>query len=101
MAALHRAVALAERDDAAVSQAEYLDLDMPGTADVALKQDRRAGEESLSPRPRRLEPAPQLLAVDGHAHANTATASGGLDHDRKADPLSQAFRLVRVSDWLG
>ena len=49
MAALHRAVALAEREHPAVGEAEDLHLDVPGALDVPLQQDGRAAEEPLGP----------------------------------------------------
>jgi hypothetical protein len=48
MAALHRAVPLAEREHAAVGQAQDLDLDMPGPLDVSLQQDGSAAATSAT-----------------------------------------------------
>src|SRR6185312_10851981 len=66
--------------------------------DVALKKDRRAGEEPLRPRSRRLESLAQLVGIGGHAHADAATAGGGLDHDRVADGFRFLEGLLHVLD---
>jgi hypothetical protein len=98
MPPLHRAVTLAERDHPSVSEAEDLHLDVPGPGEIALKQDRRAGEEPLGPRPRGAEATAQLLLVSGRAHADPAAARRGLDHDRIADPVRQGDGRVLVGD---
>jgi hypothetical protein len=51
VAALHRAVALAQVDDVAVAVGEDLDLDVAGIGQVALEVDRRVGEELLAAAP--------------------------------------------------
>ena len=48
VAALDRAVALAEVDDVAVAVGEDLDLDVARVGQVALEVDRRVGEELLA-----------------------------------------------------
>ena len=47
MAALDRALALAERHDAAVGVGEELHLDVPGTLEVALREDGAVAERRL------------------------------------------------------
>ena len=48
VAALHRAVALAEVDDVAVGVGHHLDLDVARIGQVALEVDRRVAEEALA-----------------------------------------------------
>ncbi len=96
MPALDRAVALAQRQYLAVGEAQYLHLDVPGPLDVALEQDGRAAEESLSAGPGCLEPGLQLSRVAGGAHADAAAASRGLDHDRVADLAGSSQRRGHV-----
>ena len=55
MAALDRALALAERDDVAVRVGEQLDLDVARPLDVALAEDAVVAERGLRLAPRRLE----------------------------------------------
>ncbi len=100
MPPLRGAVSLPQRDHAAVGQPEYLNLDVPGTGDIALEQDRGAAEEPLGARARRLEARTQRLRVRGDGHADAATARRRLDHDRVADPLGLGDRVIGVAYWL-
>ena len=85
VAALHRAVALAEMDDVAVRVGEDLDLDVA-------RRRRPPSPGSARPSRRRLPPrrgaAPiacgRSLALD-QPHAAPAAAGRGLDHQRQAD----------------
>ena len=65
MAALDRAVALAEVDDVAVGVREHLHLDVPRVLEVALDVDRRVGEVRLALAPRGRERALGLLRATG------------------------------------
>ena len=85
VAALDRAVALAEVNDVAVGVGEHLDLDVAGVGQVALEVDRRVAEELLALAGRALERVRQLAGVARHAEALAAAAAGGLDRDRIAD----------------
>ena len=58
VAALERAVALPERDDAPVRVAEQLDLDVARRADLALQVDRPVAERGRPPRPSRRRAPP-------------------------------------------
>ena len=103
MAALDRAIPLAEMDDVAVLVGEDLDFDVAGVGDRALQDQLARCRRRSSPRS---APAPGLRARSS-AEATSrmpraAAARGGLDHQREAD--TAAFRnqhgigLVRRPD---
>src|SRR5439155_3190445 len=83
--ALHRAVALAEPHDAAVSVRKDLHLDVTRAHDCLLQIERRLPEGGgRFPRralPRRVE----ILLAAHRAHALAAAAARGLQEDRIAD----------------
>ncbi len=87
VAALHRAIALAEVDEVAVGIADDLELDVVRveheffeiTTAIAEADDGLAG--------RGLKECDEILRLETRAHAAAAAAGGGLDHDRKADFL--------------
>ena len=85
VAALDRAVALAEVDDVAMAVGEDLDLDVARVGQIALEVDGRVGEELLAlargPLERRLE----LRLLERDAEALAAAAARRLDGDRVAD----------------
>ena len=85
VAALDRAVALAEVDRVAVPVGEHLDLDVARVGQVALEVDRRVGEELLALARGALEGGLQLLGAQRHAEALAAAAARRLDRDRVAD----------------
>ena len=87
MTALHRAVALSERQDAAVVQSEDLHLDVPGTLQVTLEQDVGRAVQPLGPALGTGEDRAQRRVVVHRAHANAAPTGAGLDHQRVAEPL--------------
>src|SRR5688500_3247580 len=87
MTALDRAFALAEVDDAAVGVAEDLDLDMTRSLEILLEVHTGHTECALSLEPGGLERILQITFIPADAHAATATTSGGLENDRKADLL--------------
>src|SRR5436190_18128908 len=80
VAALDRAVALAERRDVAVPVGEELDLDVARPLEIALAEDRVVAEGGRLA-PRRRERLLQLLGHAHDAHAAPAAARGGLDEE--------------------
>ena len=95
VAALDRAVALAEVDDVAVAVGEDLDLDVARVGQVALEVDGRVGEELLALARGALEGVLELGLVERDAEALAAAAARGLDRDRVADVVVDD--LARVS----
>src|SRR5579862_106424 len=92
MAALDRAVALAERDDAAVPVGEELDLDMARAFEVALAEDGVVAERGLGFATRGRQSVLELGGVADDPHPAPAAAGGGLHEEREADLLGRAAR---------
>ncbi len=90
MAALDRAVALAEGDDRAVGVREQLDLDVARTLDVALAEDGAVAERGLRLAAGRLERLLELLRRAHDPHAAAAAARGRLDEQREAELVGLA-----------
>ncbi len=102
VAALDRAVALAEVDHVAVAVGEHLHLDVTRVVQVALQVHGRVGEELLAFAAGALEGALQLVLGERHAEALAAAAAGRLDRDREADlGLGDAQRVRDRGDRLG
>ena len=85
MAALNRALALAEMDDGAVMIAEHLELDVPGPLDVLLDVDVADAERRLGLALRGLERLAHLRRGADDAHAAAPAAGDGLDDHRKTE----------------
>ena len=98
VAALDRAVALAEVDDVAVAVGEDLDLDVAGVLEVALEVDGVVAEELLALAGGALEGVGEVVGRQRDAEALAAAAAGGLAGDRVADLGGQ---LRGVLDGLG
>ena len=96
VAALDRAVALAELDDVAVRVAEDLDLDVARVGEVALQVDRAVAEEALPLAARGVERA-AARPRGRDAEADPAAAAGGLHRDRVADLRGHACAVVELS----
>ena len=100
VAALQRAVPVAEHGDLPGPVAEDLDLHVPGRPHQPLEEDAGGGEvaptEAGSGEP--LDPGERVgdlgRVVTGE-HADAAPAAGGLDHDGKADPAGLGHGLAR------
>ena len=84
MAALDRAVALAQVDHVPVRVGKHLDLDMAGVVEVALDVDAGVGEELLALARGALEGLLEVVRGTRHPKALAAAASGGLAGDRVA-----------------
>ena len=92
VAALDRAVALAERRDVAVLVGEELDLDVARPLEVALAEDRVVAERGRRLAPRGRERLVELLRRAHDAHPAPAAARGRLDEQREADLLRRPAR---------
>ena len=84
MSALDRALALAEREHAALAVGQHLDLDVPGRDDRLLEIEPRLAERGLRLGGGRLERAFELVRVANRAHALAAPARDGLEQHRIA-----------------
>ena len=87
MAALDRAVALAERDHVAVPVCQELDLDVTRSLEVALAEDGVVAERGGGLAPRCGEGFVELLRRAHDAHSAAAASGRGFDEQRKADLL--------------
>ena len=87
VAALHAALALAERHVAAPAVAEHLHLDVLGGADVALQVHARIGERRSPPIAAGRDRARELGRIVDDGHADAAAAARRLDQERVADAL--------------
>ena len=74
MATLYGAIALAERHDVAVGQAEQLYLDVASSGHVPLQQDRGVAEESLRAGAGGVERGAQPHRIGRYRHADAAAA---------------------------
>ena len=97
VAALDRAVALAEVDRVAVRVGEHLHLDVPRILQVALDVDAAVREVLLALALRRLERPLRLGRLADELHALAAAARGRLDDERVADLLAEAQHLRDVA----
>ena len=105
VAALDRAVALAEVNHVAVTVREHLDLDVARILDEPLDVDRRVGEVLLTLARRGLERAGSGVRPADELHALSATPGRCLDDERVADLVAEgddgldgADRLDRARD---
>ena len=89
VAALDRAVPLAEVDHVAVRVGEHLDLDVARVLEVALDVDRRVREVLLALPRRRLEGTLGVVRLADELHALAAAARRGLDDQRVPDLLAE------------
>ena len=98
VAALHRAVALAQPDGVLERVGEDLDFDVPRILQEFLHVDLRIAEGAAGFFARHVDRVDQRRFRVDHAHAAAAAAAGGLDDDRIADlarNLHDLFRIVR------
>ena len=85
VAALERAIALAEMNDVAVCVGEHLDLDVAGLGDVALDQHVRIAEARLSLALRAFQGGFEIVRPLDAAHALATAPCARLDQNGIAD----------------
>ena len=100
MAALDRAVALAEVDDVAVEVGEHLHLHVPRPLEIALQVDGVVGEVRLALALRRLERPLELVRRGRRLDPLAAPAGGGLHGHRIADLSRCRASVVQRGDGL-
>ncbi|MPL84613.1 hypothetical protein SDC9_30578 [bioreactor metagenome] len=101
VAALQRAVALAQMHGAALAIAEDLDLDVTRLLEIFLHVDLVIAEGGLRLRTRGAEGDLEVGLGLGDFHAAPTAAGGGLDDHRIADLGRGALRLVDVMHATG
>ena len=98
---LHRAVALAERDDRAVPVAEHLHLHMARLGEVALAEHRAVAERRLGLAGCAVERVREILGSLHDAHAAAAATRRRLDEQREAELLRLPGRQRRDARSVG
>ena len=93
IAALHRAVPLAQVDHPAGAVAQHLHLDVPGARHVALEVEARVTEARLRFGGGELERRRQLGELVDELHAPSPAATDRLDEQRHPDAARQLLRL--------
>ena len=96
VAALHRAIAVAQIDRIAVFVGEHLDLDVARGFEKLLHVHRRVAESGLRLLPGHRDRVDQRGLGMHHAHAASAAAAGGLDDDRIADLARDLDDFLRL-----
>ena len=87
VAALHRAVAIEQRDDVALRVREYLHLDVPRRREIALEEQPIVAEGGAREALRRFDRGRHLARRVHDLHALAAAAGARLDDQREADSL--------------
>ncbi len=98
VAALQRAIALAQMDGVALAVAQHLDLDMARLLEIFLDIDGVVAEIGLGLGPGGGERDRELLLAAHDLHALAAAAGGSLDDHRKADLLADPLGLLIIGD---
>ena len=93
MAALERAVALAEVDRLAIAVAEHLEFDVARVGEIFLHVDGVVAERRAGLGRRLAHQAFELVVGLDDLHSAPAAARRGLDQDRIADLLGELVRL--------
>ena len=101
VAALDRAVALAEVDHVPVRVGENLHLDVSRVLEVFLDVDRRVGEVGLALAPRGLERALDVVVLANDPKSLAAAAGRRLDRNRPAELVAEAAHRLGALDRLG
>jgi hypothetical protein len=96
VAALHRAVALAEIDRVAVGVGQHLDLDVARVLEELLHVHHRVAEGGAGFAAGHVDRVEQRGFGVHHAHAAPAAAAGGLDDHRVADGAGDLDDFLRV-----
>jgi hypothetical protein len=98
VAALERAVALAQMDRLALAVAKDLELDVARVAQVLFEIDRRVAEGGLGFRAGLLHQPFEIVGAGADLHAAPAAARSGLDDHRIADFLGDLSRFLDIRD---
>ena len=98
VAALHRAVADAERPGRPLAVRDHLHLDVAGAGDQLFQEDHPGAEGPLGLLAGALVGVGEVFGNVHPADAASATAGGGLEHERVADPAGGGQRLVQAVD---
>ena len=93
MAALNRAVALAEVNDIAMLVGENLKFDVMGPLDVFLEKHFAIAECGKGLTPGRFHMREQFFTAADDPEASPPATHRGFDHDRVADSLCKGDRL--------
>ena len=101
MAALDRAVALAQRQNCSLSVPENLDLDVPRAHDRLLDVERTVTEGRLGLRRRGAVGRVELRGRVDEAHSTPAAARRGLEQDGVADLAGDLAGPVQVDRAVG
>ena len=96
MPPLHRAIALVQVQDIAVTVAENLDFDVPRAADVALEKNRVVAESCASFTPRFFEPPRKVPGLLHDAHPAATATERRFDDERKSDVAGHFARGFRA-----
>ena len=96
VAALHRAVALAQPHGVLLLVREHLDLDVPRVGQELLHVDRRVAEGGLRLRPRQRHRCRECRLGVHHPHPAAAAAARRLDDHGVADLARDPHDLLRV-----
>ncbi len=94
VAALQRAVALAEMNGVALAVAQHLDLDVARGCEIFLQVDRIVSKRRFRLGARGRERRRQVGGAVRDLHAAPAAARCRLDQDRKADVVRDRERVV-------
>ncbi len=98
MAALQRAVALAEMDGVALAVSQHLHLDMAGMGEIFLEIDGVVAERGARLVARGDERGLELVLEQRELHAAPAAAGRGLDQHRIADVARNGPGLLEIAD---
>ena len=96
VAALDGAIAFAQMDDVALVVAEDLEFDVMRVLDEFLDVNPRIAKRLFRFGARRVIAFDQRNVVVRHAHAASAAAGDGFDHDRIADALGDGQGILLV-----
>src|SRR5208282_2996278 len=98
VAALDRALALAEINNVAVLVAQHLDFDVARIGDEFFDEDAIIAEARFRLGARAGKVFRHLAFGEGDTHAFAAAAGGRLDHHRVTDLLGDGDRLIVILD---
>mmetsp|Transcript_27173 Transcript_27173/g.74190 ORF Transcript_27173/g.74190 Transcript_27173/m.74190 type:complete len:343 (+) Transcript_27173:3030-4058(+) len=100
VATLHRAVALPQVNSVALTVADDLDFNVPGTLDIALEENRAISEGGLGFRRSGLVEGREVLNLADHAHSLATPAHGCLNNYGQTILLDKGVSLLLGGDRL-